>query len=869
MAAEEADDEDDYDPFSEQPAAHVRKPKEKAPPPRAGLEPKASAARKGLEAKASLGGQTAKAASMLPTGFLSASLEPSAPPGPPPPPKAVGGQAQASSKAAGAFHALPKSAVAKDPASPASSKAAGAFSATAKSASAVTSEKLARVSSSKAAGFSSAVTKSSQPMKTSLMLDLPPAPPPGPAPMTTDLPPGPPPALLAGGAPLPDSALPPLLPAFLPPLPMNVPLGLQGILPPLPPLPPLPTMMLGAVPGVPLAGPALSAEEPKHWETHLSPDGAAFYFCKKTNESRWQRPMSLKDTIAPPAPPAAETLKRKLGEVESWETIGKTGWLRVETENGFKYFYHKKSKKTAWECPREIAKEVAELDGVLGFQAPDEAEGAQDAGKSAEGGAGLTNGPPGAPEAGGEVAGESAAEAEEVPLTKAEKKAKAEAKKEAEKNAAEAKNRLMNFKNMMMEKGVKAFDKYETWLPKLIHDSRFTVVPSKDRKTVFETLAKRIDAEKKKKATAEKKTGRDGFRQLLAEAEKAELLTDQPVAQVLRKLERKFDEDSRWKGLLAKERERLITEAIQELSKKKKDETEKSQYAYRQLVQETLRGHEQDPLPWRDARRKMEKDPRWAPVSSVEREKLYEQAAKDAKAASRQKQRRSRQEQEEVESLRKKRRLGESEDDLRNLLAEKVKAPYCLDWDDVKTALRDRLKDNGLSEGEQERIFEEYKQKMIEARREQFLTLLTNTPAELIGPEMDFELVLARSCVDPSVAKLFSVLPEVVLQSAWQEWRDQAQQLAIESCKQWLRSCEHFRGKEAVTEGGAEFEHLYQLLSQDIRFRRLAHSEEQQRRLISERLQELRDRRAKGKAGMAAEEEDEDHEAAAAVAHQD
>merc|ERR1711972_458237 len=73
----------------------------------------------------------------------------------------------------------------------------------------------------------------------------------------------------------------------------------------------------------------------------------------------------------------AEAMKEKLGEIDSWESIGRTGWQRVETENGFRYFYHKKKKKTSWECPKEIAAEVAELDGVLGVAALEPAASAK------------------------------------------------------------------------------------------------------------------------------------------------------------------------------------------------------------------------------------------------------------------------------------------------------------------------------------------------------------------------------------------------------------------------------------------------------------------------------------------------------------
>merc|ERR1712048_329574 len=103
-------------------------------------------------------------------------------------------------------------------------------------------------------------------------------------------------------------------------------------------------------------------------EQYVSPQNVPYYFCKRTGESRWVRPTGSNDIVKPPvaSPTPVKDSKTQMGEPESWESIGKTGWLRVETDKGFKYFFHKKSKKTSWSCPKEIAREVAELDGVLG-----------------------------------------------------------------------------------------------------------------------------------------------------------------------------------------------------------------------------------------------------------------------------------------------------------------------------------------------------------------------------------------------------------------------------------------------------------------------------------------------------------------------
>ena len=67
------------------------------------------------------------------------------------------------------------------------------------------------------------------------------------------------------------------------------------------------------------------------WEENKSPTGVPYYFCKRTGESRWARPEGPNNlVVASSAPQHPNDIKKKLGEIESWETIGKSGWLRVE-----------------------------------------------------------------------------------------------------------------------------------------------------------------------------------------------------------------------------------------------------------------------------------------------------------------------------------------------------------------------------------------------------------------------------------------------------------------------------------------------------------------------------------------------------------
>jgi len=274
-----------------------------------------------------------------------------------------------------------------------------------------------------------------------------------------------------------------------------------------------------------------------------------------------------------------------------------------------------------------------------------------------------------------------------------------------------------------------------------------------------------------------------------------------------------------------------------------------------------LRGKEDKPPRWRDIKARIEKEDqkRWDAIDSpAEREKMYEQVVKDLREAMKKKQRRQRQDQAEVDVARKKARLGESEETLHNLFAERLKNPFSMDWDDVQQMLGDSraLRKCGLHEDEQQKIWEEYKQGAIETRRLILVQHLKDTPADVIAPDMGPEDVF-RKALDSSSRKAFAELPDDVMESAYHEWRNQAYEAAVATCRKWLRSCEHFRGTEEINPaGGPEFEMLLQRLSAaDVRFRRLDGRPSEQTRLVRARLEELRQLRKSGRSGMDADDD--------------
>ena len=435
--------------------------------------------------------------------------------------------------------------------------------------------------------------------------------------------------------------------------------------------------------------------EKVEWEAHKSPQGLPYFFCKKTGESRWTKPSGAYDVIleagakqpqpAKAAAPAATTtsMKDKIGEPESWETIGKTGWTRVQTDKGFTYFYHKKQKKTAWTCPPEIERDVAELDGCLGAfdeEVPDENKDKKEED----------------PESAADVSKDEQGEVPGKP-SKAERAERRAQQVEEEQKIAKDKEKIRNFKQLLLEKGVKAFDKYEKWLPKLVHDPRFTAVTvQKERKLLFEMLAKRIDSEKRKTQAVSKLKGREAFKELISRADELELLHGRTAEKALSAMERRFGDDERWDAVPDHDKERMVKEAVEEATKRVEKQKDEARVAFRALVLKTLNGLKSkegkdgkeaerfDPPAFSKMRRHFEDDPCWPHLSSSEREGIYNRIVRELDEARRKQRAKQREIQMEVEAARKKRKLTEIEERVCSVLAERLKNPFSLTWEEAR-----------------------------------------------------------------------------------------------------------------------------------------------------------------------------------------
>lgn len=707
----------------------------------------------------------------------------------------------------------------------------------------------------------SASTPKAAASKIMMCFDSPPGPPPGPVPADFSVPPGPPPdpevrmkmppaatpkGMLAFGSPVssinsnhsPFFGLPPLATSGLP-LPL--------------PLPPKLPAVDFAIP-FPAGPPPLSLQSV--WETHMSPTMVPYYYCKATGESRWVRPCGPFDlvldvgSVAPALQqqglgmvPCEGAIKSKIGEPESWESIGKTGWLRVETDKGFKYFFHKKKKKTSWDCPPEIAKDVAELDGVLGI-AENSAQGdaTEQAGVEQDGDGDHTSGDP-----------STDINPHSDRLSKSERGKLHEKKVEEESKAAREKQNLLNFKQMLLEKGVKSFDKYATWMPKLLHDPRFTAVKGDaERRTLFAALAKRIDADRQKQKLEKKRCGRDGLREVLEVGEKSGLFAASRSEDVVRQFERKFGDDCRWFSVPERDREKRITERFGEITKQREKTSDEARCYFRELVFCKLRGPGQKQIPeYPTLKRELSKNADYKRIvgliSSTDLERLYGDVVREIRNNQQKESRQKKKDLDDVENVRKKRRTSLAEDSLTNLFAERVKSPFAVSWQEVKEALGEHMKDIRLTEQEQESLFMQYRRAKIDFRCQEFMHLLQNVPVDVVGPHLSFEEVCGHVCTGIYACQ-FAGMPEEDLRGAWAEWRSRALTRALDTCKQWLRSSGLLTGYEGARPGTPPFDALIdELRKADIRFRRLDVVEEKRARVVMERLEELKESKTHGR----------------------
>ncbi|CAK8689189.1 unnamed protein product [Clavelina lepadiformis] len=545
---------------------------------------------------------------------------------------------------------------------------------------------------------------------------------------------------------------------------------------------PMRPMMPGMAPGMGMPpgmipGPMMPGGPPMmalafEWREHKTPDGRTYYFNVRTMQSRWDKPKELEEhekklavqntgsrpdihqqenkeigsikhekkvefvqkTSAEPIKPAELTEEEKAKQQQrpvATKPVSGTPWCVVWTGDEKVFFFNPTTRLSMWERPEELRDRI-DVDQILAD-------------------------PPHKRKREAEVKMEESTETDannDQPTKKKKKKDIAlkkeqemEKKAERERSLVPLETRMQQFREMLLERQVSAFSTWEKEIPKIVFDSRYTLLSAKERKQVFDEFVKTRAEEERKEKKALLLKAREEFKSLLGEVNSSGKMGFSEFAA-------RYSRDARFRAVdKMKERESLFNEFLNESRKKKEDEirnkAEKIKSNFFTMMEE--RKIEKYPR-WSRAKDKMGDDSRYLTVeSSYQREQWFNEyitskTSKKSENDDAERKRRAkesmkaRQEQvdrekalrsREIDSERQKHRLDEAVQHFKALLADMVRITDN-SWSDTRRLLK---KDNRwdlaslLTRDDKERYFLSHIESLKKKKRSSFKQLLEDTPS--------------------------------------------------------------------------------------------------------------------------------------------
>ncbi|KNA14632.1 hypothetical protein SOVF_105590 isoform B [Spinacia oleracea] len=312
---------------------------------------------------------------------------------------------------------------------------------------------------------------------------------------------------------------------------------------------------------------------------------------------------------------------------------------------------------------------------------------------------------------------------------------------------------LLQFGDMLKERGVAPFSKWDKELPKIVFDPRFKEIPTyAERRSLFEHYVRtRAEAERKEKRAAQK-AAVEGFKQLLEEAKE-----DIDHTTTYHTFRKRWGHDQRFEALERKDREVFLNERVLSLKRvaEEKIRAERTVVVsnFKSMLRE--RGDVTASSRWSRVKDGLRDDSRYKAVKHEEREALFNAYISELKAADdevereakakreeqeklkeRERELRKRKEREEqqMERVRSKVRRKEAVASYLALLVETIKS-HQASWTESKPKLvkdpQGRASNPDLDESDLERLFREHVKMLYERCACDFRALLV----EKITPE--------------------------------------------------------------------------------------------------------------------------------------
>ncbi|XP_061991410.1 pre-mRNA-processing protein 40C isoform X1 [Rosa rugosa] len=522
------------------------------------------------------------------------------------------------------------------------------------------------------------------------------------------------------------------------------------------------------------------------WTAHKAETGVVYYYNAVTGESTYEKPPGFKE----------EPDKVSVQPVPvSTVNLSGTDWVLVTTSDGKKFYHNSKTKVSSWQIPNEVIEMRKKQDGdtpkehpesvpnnsqmvekesaPISLSAPAISTGGREAmaykastlqGSSSaldlikkklqDSGAPVTSSPVSGPsELNGSRGVESTPKGQQSENSKDKlndtngdgNMSDSSSDSEDADSGPTKEEGIIQFKEMLKERGVAPFSKWEKELPKIVFDPRFKAIPSYSRRALFEHYVKTRAEEERKEKRAAQKAAIEAFKQLLDEA--VEDIDDTTDYHSFRK---KWGNDPRFENLDRKDREHLLNERVLPLKKAAEEKAEAVRAAaatsFKCMLQE--KGDITVNSRWSRVKDSLRNDPRYRSVKHEDREVLFnkyisdlkaveEEAEREAKAKrdeqdklrerERELRKRKEREEQETERVRLKVRRKEAVSSFQALLVETIKDPQA-SWTESKPKLEKdpqrRAANPDLNSSDMEKLFRDHIKMLHERCAHEFRALL-------------------------------------------------------------------------------------------------------------------------------------------------
>ncbi|CAA9988136.1 conserved Plasmodium protein, unknown function [Plasmodium knowlesi strain H] len=515
-----------------------------------------------------------------------------------------------------------------------------------------------------------------------------------------------------------------------------------------------------------------------------------------------------------------------VGVPYSWEYVEDSrGWFIIETSKGYKFYFNKKTSEKTWKCPKEIEILLNKKQSVnpvceSGERNPtgdDHLHGIMEIDSHTRGinSSDLSN------------------------ITRGQGKQEKENMEQI----------LMDYKNLLIEKNIDQFCRYENVLAHLLYDERYLKVPKELRKEYFNNLVKEIDCDRRR----ELKMLVENFQSLLCKME-GELrypFQEADAISILRG-EKAFKGNGtkNWNATRIK----LLREFLQ---KKKKNMERETEEKLEQVLLDALRG--ESPGAWIKIKNNLLRNSKYDILSFEKKNQIFQSVSQKLLAKRKGENRHGDSLSGTMRSNYRANTINDERNVFVSLLHEKVKHPVIDEAilkqdsftakkvDSFEEAMKiptdlttdDRYKNIRLTDTEKLNLYREFIISYINMKKDTFEKMLHELPINYMNDSVDDIIKM----VDKN-DRIFKSLPSVHLENVFSKWRTYKIKEAKKMFADFLKKSNWVKHD---SDEQSNYDALLKLLSQDISYQRLKCVPAEREEMVMKRIRELKEEHKKNK----------------------